>query len=144
MNQRQKDFTHNYFLTNSVKESAIKAGYSAHCASVLGSRLLKHPAVKAELERLRAEKDAKFNQLKEQLSRESFVETAWRNFQEEQEPTLRPRWFELCGKALGYLTPKELAPQITNQTLIVNMDNEKLSTAEKWAKLRDLLANDTE
>jgi hypothetical protein len=139
MNRRQKAFLDNYILTNHVSESAIKAGYSAKCPAEIGSRLLRHPEIKAELARIQAEKDAKFNEKKAQLSRENYIETAWKNFESETDPALRPRWFELCGRSLGYLAPKEQAPAVTNNTLVVNMEHAKLTAEERWAKLRNLL-----
>ena len=45
LNPRQEKFISEYLKTLNVTQSAIKAGYSPHTASVQGSRLLKNEKV---------------------------------------------------------------------------------------------------
>ena len=53
LNPRQEKFISEYLKTLNVTQSAIKAGYSPHTASVQGSRLLKNEKVAKYIEEQR-------------------------------------------------------------------------------------------
>ena len=72
LNKRQIDFVQEYMKTNNVRQSAIKAGYSAKTASVQGSRLLSNVKVSAYInainERLESDKIADIQEVMEYLT----------------------------------------------------------------------------
>ena len=72
LNKRQIDFVQEYMKTNNVRQSAIKAGYSAKTASVQGSRLLTNVKVSAYIqaitERLESDKIADIQEVMEYLT----------------------------------------------------------------------------
>lgn len=72
LTKRQIDFVQEYMKTNNVRQSAIKAGYSAKTASVQGSRLLTNVKVSAYIqaitERLESDKIADIQEVMEYLT----------------------------------------------------------------------------
>ena len=72
LTKRQIDFVQEYMKTNNVRQSAIKAGYSAKTASVQGSRLLSNVKVSAYIqaiaERLESDKIADIQEVMEYLT----------------------------------------------------------------------------
>ena len=72
LTKRQIDFVQEYMKTNNVRQSAIKAGYSAKTASVQGSRLLTNVKVstyiQAITERLESDKIADIQEVMEYLT----------------------------------------------------------------------------
>ena len=72
LNKRQIDFVQEYMKTNNVRQSAIKAGYSAKTASVQGSRLLTNVKVSAYInainERLESDKIADIEEVMQYLT----------------------------------------------------------------------------
>jgi len=72
LTKRQIDFVQEYMKTNNVRQSAIKAGYSARTASVQGSRLLTNVKVSAYIqaitERLESDKIADIQEVMEYLT----------------------------------------------------------------------------
>ena len=72
LNQKQIRFVQEYMKTNNVRQSAIKAGYSAKTASVQGSRLLSNVKVSAYInainERLESDKIADIQEVMEYLT----------------------------------------------------------------------------
>ena len=78
LNVRQLTFIHEYALTGNGRQSAIKAGYSAHSADALASNLLVKPKIKTELLRLKKEMGERFamkvDNILEQLSRMVFAD----------------------------------------------------------------------
>ena len=72
LNQKQIRFVQEYMKTNNVRQSAIKAGYSAKTASVQGSRLLSNVKVSAYInainERLESDKTADIQEVMEYLT----------------------------------------------------------------------------
>lgn len=65
MNSKQLEFARNYLLTGDGTDSAIKAGYSEHSASVTASKLLNHAGVKAYLATQQTKNAKKFEVLAE-------------------------------------------------------------------------------
>ena len=72
LTKRQIDFVQEYMKTNNVRQSAIKAGYSAKTASVQGSRLLTNVKVSAYInainERLESDKIADIEEVMQYLT----------------------------------------------------------------------------
>lgn len=72
LNQRQIKFVQEYMKTNSVRQSAVIAGYSPNTASVQGSRLLTNVKVQAYIEaineRLESDKIADIQEVMEYLT----------------------------------------------------------------------------
>ena len=72
LSQKQIRFVQEYMKTNNVRQSAIKAGYSAKTASVQGSRLLSNVKVSAYInainERLESDKIADIQEVMEYLT----------------------------------------------------------------------------
>ena len=72
LTKRQIDFVQEYMKTNNVRQSAIKAGYSAKTASVQGSGLLTNVKVstyiQAITERLESDKIADIQEVMEYLT----------------------------------------------------------------------------
>lgn len=134
---RKKAFVDNYLLTKNGAEAARLSGYSVKTARQAASRLLTNADVKEAIEAVEAEKQAKWNARKEQLSKESFVETAWNHFKSEEEPSVKPRYLEIAGRALGYLSKDDSKSAVNN--LIINVDPNTLSTSARWDKLRALI-----
>ena len=75
MTQRQKDFCLRYFETRHATQSAIDAGYSAHTAYVMGSRLLDNVKIQARLAELnQAAQDASVSTVLERRQRLTRIE----------------------------------------------------------------------
>ena len=140
---RKKTFIEHYKLTRNASESARRAGYSLKCCRQLGSRLLTDNDVKAALEAWEAEETAKIEQIKRNLSKDSFVENAMRNYENlPPESPNKPRFLEMAGKALGYIRPgaKDNRP---DQTLNMEVNLTGNETYEELlARVRRIIGND--
>lgn len=134
---RKQAFVDNYLLTKNGAEAARLSGYSVKTARQAASRLLTNSDVKEAIEAVQADIKAKWDARKEQLTKESFVETAWNHFKIEEEPSVKPRYLEIAGRALGYLNKEDNSKTVNN--LIINTDSNTLSTSAKWDRLRALI-----
>lgn len=76
LNPKQMAFIRQYAKTRNGTQSAIHAGYSAHSAHAMGSRLATDPRVKAELEKMYRREDKRYElqqtQVLDQLSKMVF------------------------------------------------------------------------
>lgn len=76
LNPRQRLFVEAYLLTKSATQAALDAGYKEKAAHAQGSKLLKHPEIKLEIElRMKAEvRRLRIAAEKKGLTRERWVE----------------------------------------------------------------------
>ena len=135
LTERQKKFVEAYLVDKNGKESAIKAGYSAKHAHIEACRLLNKPRVKAALDHFLG---------KAIMSRETFVDKALQKFESVPNETVKPRYLEIAGKAMGYLGGSgEGAPStqtITNNVQVnMKLDIHSLPTPDLLDKIKNLI-----
>ena len=139
LTSKKLSFIDNYKLTRNASDSARKAGYSLKCCRQIGSRLLTNVDVKTVIDAWEAEEHAKLENKREERTKETFVDTAWKEYEKDSNPpAVRVRALEVAGKALGHLNGEV---SINNNTQI-NVSIDKLnvmSLDDRWDMARKLL-----
>jgi len=135
LTEKQRKFVESYLVTNNAKQSAINAGYPEKTSAAVGWQLLKNHKILAEIDSCRTK-------LRSKITKESYIDKALETFEKLDitEPNA-PRFYDIAGKALGYLGNNE---QKTSQTLNItqiNVSGNETQT-ELWELTRKLLGND--
>lgn len=139
---RKKSFIDNYMLTRNASDSARKAGYSIKTCRQLGSRLLTDKDVKSAIDAWEASEHAKIEEKKAERTKDSYVETVWKQYETVTEEPSKIRALELAGKAMGFIGTNDSRP---NQTLNITLNKTEvlnMIAPEKWNSLRSLLESD--
>lgn len=133
LSDKQLKFVESYLVTNNAKESAIIAGYPEKNAASMGWQLLKSPKVLTELNAMRT-------QLRSKMTKENYIDKALDSFEKLDitEPNA-PRFYDIAGKALGYIGANNAPVSVTNNTQINISGTE--SGAQLWEMTRKLLGN---
>ena len=100
---RKKQFAKWYVITKSGKQAAIQAGYSPKNAYNTCSRLLKDPEVLKLIDEYEREQEREYR-----LTRETYIKKTLDNFKEERHPSVRARYWEILGKAKGFLKEENI------------------------------------
>ncbi len=115
LSERRLRFVNYYVDTGNASESARLAGYAEDSAGVEGCKLLKNPRVKALVDKLYKEK---FD-----LNREQYQAEALRRSQTCKQESVQKGYYELYGKAKGYLQDNN-----TNVLILNNLDTDLISS----------------
>lgn len=135
LNKRQKMFIDAYLIDKNATKAASIAGYSSKYAHTEGHRLLNNSKVKDALDYLLTKK---------LMTRESFVDKALDKFETVPNETVKPRYLEIAGKAMGYLgAGNDSVTSVSNTTnnVQINMKVEvnHLSESQILDKIKSLL-----
>lgn len=141
LKNRYQLFVNAYLVTQNAAEAARNAGYKSKRPAIVGYRLLKKPVIRDAIQayqKLELEKSQ--DKLKAHaISKESYIDTAWKEYERVEEEPTKIRALELAGKALGYIgASSDQNPKTQNiQINMVNING--LSAEQCWEKVRDLL-----
>lgn len=98
---KRQDFIRYYVLTKNATESAKQSGYSPKSAYSTGQRLLKNAEIVKEIERLCIERAKEY-----QLTKEQYIKKTYDLHKEEGHSNVKARYWELLGKAKGFIKPE--------------------------------------
>jgi Terminase small subunit len=128
---KKKAFVEYYKTSRNGSDSARKAGYSPKSASILAYRLLHNDkdiqAIIQQWEKDEQEQ-AKANQEKYCPTKDIYVKHTFDRAIEEQHAPTKSKYWELAGKASGYLS-EEKAQEAPAFSIVVNQLNITLSRA---------------
>ncbi len=130
---KQTKFVECYLASNNARQSAINAGYPEKNSASMGWQLLKSPKILEKLNQSRT-------QIRSSITKESYIDKALETFEKLDitEPN-SPRFYDLAGKALGYINNNQ--DQRPNQSLTINVSSDQLSSGQSnvWENTRKLL-----
>jgi len=132
---KQSIFVESYVVTSNAKEAAICAGVPEKSAASYGWQLLKNHKILTALDAYRAK-------LRNVVTKESYIDKALDTFErlEITEPN-SPRFYDIAGRALGYIGNTNTPTTVNNVQINVN-EVKIMSPGEKWNALRSLLENE--
>lgn len=135
LSDKQKKFVESYLVSNNAKESAIIAGYPSKNAASLGWQLLKSPKVLEQLNLSRAK-------IRATITKDKYIDTALEAFEslDKTEPNA-PRFYDIAGKALGYIGATS-PNTTTNNTLNITNISADATQAQVWEQTRRLIGNE--
>jgi len=140
LTRRQKEFIRYYVITKNAREAAIQAGYSPRSADAQGRRLLRKDTICKEIERLLRKREEEYV-----LSREGYIKKTLDNFKEERHPSVRARYWEILGKAKGFLKEENIQNiavfQQIAQELQSNFEKMRQNTANNASSARAEVVN---
>lgn len=143
LKSRYQLFVNEYIVTKNAAEACRRSGYTTKTPNITGYKLLQNPKVRQAIDAIEAEELAKVEEKTREVqklrTKDGFIDTAWKEYENPDNPApVKLRALEIAGKSLGHLDNN--APQIVNQTLIINnVELAKLNATEAWDKLRALL-----
>lgn len=98
--------------------------------------------VKSAIDAWEASEHAKIEEKKAERTKDSYVETVWKQYETVTEEPSKIRALELAGKAMGFIGTNDSRP---NQTLNITLNKTEvlnMIAPEKWNSLRSLLESD--
>lgn len=128
MNLKHRRFIENYTNTannqtyGNSTQSALLAGYKPRSARSQGSELLTKPDIKAEIERIEADRKERST-----LTKEKYIEMLFSEAGKCKNEGIRARYIEMLGKAHGFLSENLGSAQ---PIALFNFVKEAISTAQ--------------
>ena len=135
---KQIKFVESYIVNGQGKLSAVNAGYPESQAASIGWQLLKNPKILTAIDSCRTKLRANF-------TKENYIDKALDTFEKLDitEPN-SPRFYDIAGKALGYIGNGTDNKSITNNTQInIAIDTANLSTPDLINNIRRMLSKNT-
>jgi len=122
-------FVDAYILTKNAAESARRAGYLGRNSDVMGSKLLKHPLIRKEVDRilnyqLEASKTKVVEQLERDITRESYL-TLVQNAYDEVGPKHgnAPSYLTIIAKVKGFFV------DMIQNNMLVNINDPEMNSS---------------
>ena len=133
LTERKRAFIDYYKSTGNATESAKLAGYKGKYVNRSASRLLHDVDISIAVKEFQETR-------KEKYSKENYIDTAWKEYEQIEEKPSKIRALELAGKALGYVGSSNDTKTIQNTTNIINIEQiNAVTLPERWGKIRDML-----
>ncbi|MEW6236425.1 MAG: terminase small subunit [Candidatus Omnitrophota bacterium] len=112
MTPKQERFIQEYQIDWNASAAAIRAGYSKKCAKETGSDLLSNPNIRAELERLQAERNAKHELTLERILT-GLLKEAELHKSEGGTPSVRVAAWRAIAEIGGFSAPQRIELDVT-------------------------------
>jgi len=115
MTPKQQRFVREYLVDFNATRAAVRAGYSAKCASVQGARLLANAKVHAEIERLAKEQDGELDLSNERI----LAKLAEIGFSDDEATKDSLRALDILCKTRGLYLRK---PEMEQEGIVINLN----------------------
>ena len=136
---KQAKFVESYRSSGDLKQAVVEAGYcpkNANSLAVQANRMLKNAKVVSEIANWKQKKAS-------EITKPDYIDRALQSFEslDITEPNA-PRFFEIAGKALGYVgVANDQRTSTINNNLQINLNGTE-SHADLWSMARKLIGND--